>query len=255
MPDYPYSLDRTVLIRATPETVFRFFTDSARWATWWGADSTIDARPGGRVFIRHPGGVEASGEVLEVSEGERIVFTYGYASGVPMPPGASLVTITLEPDAAGTRLHLKNEFADAAAREAHVQGWRFQLSLFANVVANEVFAAAPATVDAWFGAWLLKDAGERDDVLARIVTPSIRFRDRYALLEGLPDLSAHIAASQRFMPGVALRRKGEVRQCQGTALAEWVAEGPDGALRMSGTSVFEISQDGRIDSVTGVAHA
>jgi hypothetical protein len=33
------------------------------------------------MLIRHPNGVEASGEVLEVLRPERIVFTYGYATG------------------------------------------------------------------------------------------------------------------------------------------------------------------------------
>ena len=41
-------LDRTVVIRARPETVFGFFTDSGRWAAWWGAGSTIDPQAGRR---------------------------------------------------------------------------------------------------------------------------------------------------------------------------------------------------------------
>jgi uncharacterized protein YndB with AHSA1/START domain len=253
MPELPYSLDRTVLIRATREIVFRYFTDSARWASWWGAGSTIDASPGGRVYIRHANGAEVSGEVLEVAAPERIVFTYGYASGQPMPPGASRVTIDLLPDAAGTRLHLSHEFGESNARDLHVQGWRFQLSLFSNVVSNEVCAGAQALIDAWYGVWEMKEAAERDEILARTVTAAIRFRDRYSLLEGVAEVTAHIAAAQRFMPGISLRRKGEIRQCQGTALCEWVAEGPDGAVRMSGSSVFELDQDGRIESVTGLA--
>src|SRR5580704_12221324 len=109
MSELPYHLDRTVAIEARPETVFRFFTDSARWAGWWGAGSTIDARPGGKVYIRHPGGVETLGEVLEVLPPERIAFTYGFASGKPIPPGGSRVTIRLGPAEAGTRLHLLHE--------------------------------------------------------------------------------------------------------------------------------------------------
>src|SRR4051812_42975729 len=146
----PYQVDRVVTIHATPETVFRFFTDSARWAGWWGAGSTIDATPGGKVYIRHPGGVESLGEVLEVIPPERIAFTYGFASGKPIPPGSSRVTIRLAPDEAGTRLHLIHEFPDAAARDEHVQGWRFQLSMFSNLVANEVYKDAANSVDTWF---------------------------------------------------------------------------------------------------------
>ena len=58
-----HRLERSIVIQARPETVFRFFTDSERWAKWWGAGSTIDARPGGKVLILHPGGVETLGEV------------------------------------------------------------------------------------------------------------------------------------------------------------------------------------------------
>jgi hypothetical protein len=54
------------------------------------------------------------------------------------------------------------------------------------------------------------------------------------------------------MPGVALRREGEARQCQGTALVDWVASGPDGAPRAKGTNVFELAPDGRIARVTGI---
>ena len=93
MPELPYHLDRAVVIKAKPETVFRFFTDSARWASWWGAGSTIDAKPGGKVYIRHPNGIETLGEVLQVRQPEGITFTYGFASGKPIPPGSSRVTI------------------------------------------------------------------------------------------------------------------------------------------------------------------
>jgi uncharacterized protein YndB with AHSA1/START domain len=257
MQDLPFQLTRTVVIRASQQTVFRFFTDSARWASWWGAGSTIDASVGGKVYIRHPNGIETVGEVLEVRDPERIVFTYGFVSGKPMPPGASRVTIRLEPGLdphdEGTRLHLLHEFAEAGPRDEHVQGWRFQLSLFGNVAANEAHAGAPNVVDAWYGAWVVADDDARQETLARIVTPGIQFRDRFSLLDGIGDLTAHIGASQRFMPGIALRRKGNVRHCQGTVLADWIAAGSDGIERMAGTSVFIFTPDGRIGSVTSVS--
>jgi uncharacterized protein YndB with AHSA1/START domain len=253
--ELPFQLDRTVVIRATPETVFRFFTDSARWAKWWGPGSTIDAAPGGKVYIRHQNGIESSGEVLEAHAPERIVFTYGFVSGKPMPPGASRVTIRLEPDAAGTRLHLLHEFAEAGPRDEHVQGWRFQLSLFGNAVANEAYASAQNIVDGWFAAWVIADERLREETLAKIVTPGIQFRDRFSLLDGIADLTAHIGASLRFMPGIGLHRKGNVRHCQGSVLADWVAKDNTGAERMTGSSVFLLSPDGRIDSVTGFTNS
>ena len=246
-----HQLHRTVVIQASPETVFRFFTDSVRWAKWWGAGSTIDARAGGKVFILHPGGVESLGEVLEVLPPDRIVFTYGFASGKPIPPGSSRVTIVLEAVAAGTRLHLLHELPDQAARDEHVQGWRFQLALFGNLVADEVFADAAGVVDGWFDAWAVTGDEARMEAFAKIAADTVNFRDRFSLLDGLTDLCTHAGAAQRFMPGVRMRRKGETRHCQGTVVADWVAQTDEGVERMSGTNVFMLGADGKIQSATG----
>ncbi len=249
----PDSLERTVVLEAPVATVFRFFTDTPRWAAWWGAGSAIDPRPGGAMKIVHPNVVEVSGEVLEVRPDERIVFTYGYASGKPMPPGASRVTVSLRAVEAGAELRLLHEFAGSAARDMHVQGWRFQLSLLANAVADEVHANAAGIADGWYAAWNISDAAERNRALAQAAADGVDFRDRYSLVEGLEDLSAHIGAAQRFMPGITLRRNGPVSHCQGTALVPWTAVSADGVERMSGTSVFRLGADGRIVAATSIA--
>ena len=251
----PHRLERSLLIQARRETVFRFFTDPARWASWWGPGSTIDARPGGRVVIKFPGNVEVNGEIIEIAPPQRLTFTYGYMAGTPIAPGASLVTITLA--AAGvngrdTRLHLTHAFSDAAVRDLHVQGWRYQFSLFANVVSNEVQADAASTIDAWLDAWSTADGASRAATLARIVDPAVRFRDRFSTVDGLDDLDVHLDAAQRFMPGLRMRRVGEVRQCQGIALADWIARSADGQERARGTNVFQLNADGRIEAVTGL---
>jgi uncharacterized protein YndB with AHSA1/START domain len=251
MTQLDHALDRTVIVRAPRAIVFSYFTDSARWARWWGEGSTIDPRPGGRVYLRYPGGVEASGEVLEIEPPRRLVYTIGFASGQPMPPGGSRVSIELEEIAAGTRLALRHEFADAAARDHHVQGWRYQLAVFANLVADDRSANAASTVDSWFAAWSQPDAGRRQALLRAVVTPEVRFRDRYSLVDGLADLEPHLAAVHVFMPGSRLERRGEVRHCQGTVLAEWTALGPQGEIGR-GVNVFTLDADGRIADVVGL---
>ena len=248
----PHRLDRTVLIQAPPATVFRYFTDSTRWAKWWGAGSTIDPRAGGAVYIRHPGNVESAGEVIEVTPHSRFVFTYGFVSGKPIAAGSSRVTIELRPEQGGTRLTLTHELDDAAARDEHVQGWRFQLSLFANVVSDEVMANAAAYTDLWFRAWAEPDAIACRAMLDEIAEADVRFQDRFSNLQGIDDVIPHIMAAQRFMPGLRLQRTGDVRQCQGTVLAEWTAVGIDGQPRGSGTNVFRFGPGGRIESVTGL---
>ena len=246
-----HTLERSIVIRAQREVVFRFFTDSARWAAWWGAGSTIDPQPGGRVFIRYPGGIEVSGEIVEIDEPERIVFTYGFVAGSPIPPGSSLVTIALERERAGTRVRLSHAFAEAQVRDEHVQGWRYQLSLFANAVADDAAASVPEIVDRWFAAWSEPDAAKRNAVLEDTVAADVSMRDRFSAIEGLPDLAAHLAAVHRFMPGMTLTRDGDVRQCQGTVLAAWTATGPDGKERGRGMNVFSLRPDGLIESVVG----
>jgi uncharacterized protein YndB with AHSA1/START domain len=247
-----HRLDRTIVIIAPREAVFRYFTDSSHWARWWGAGSTIDSRPGGKVYIKYPEGTEVAGEVIETSPPERIVFTYGYVSGNPIPVGGSRVTIHLAADHGATRLTLTHELGDAAVRDQHVQGWRYQLSLFSNVVADEVYSGAAAAIDEWFDAWAEPDAHVREAALGRIAAPDIRFHDRYSNIGGLPELLPHIAAAQHFMPGMRMKRTGDVRHCQGTVLADFAVVGPDGKERASGTNVFVFGPGGQIVTATGL---
>jgi uncharacterized protein YndB with AHSA1/START domain len=251
MTQLTHRLDRNIVIRARPDTVFGFFTDTPRWAGWWGAGSTIDARPGGRVLIRHPNGAEVSGEVLELHAPERIVFTYRQGGARTAQAEASRVTIHLHSHPQGTLLQLTHEFADASARDEHVQGWRFQLSLFANLIANAAHAGAATAVDRWFGAWSEPDTVARERTLATIVSTAIQFHDRFSCIDGDDDLRAHLAAVHRFMPGLRLERRGDVRQCQGQVLADWAAVGADGQERSRGTNLFVLDADGRVEGVTG----
>jgi uncharacterized protein YndB with AHSA1/START domain len=248
-----HQLDRTIVIGAAPAVVFRYFTDPVRWAAWWGAGSTIDPRPGGRVFVRYPNGVEALGEVVEIDAPSRIVFTYGYAAGTPVPPGASRVTIRLEPAPQGTRLHLVHELADAATRDAHVQGWRYQLSVFANLVADDQHGDGGRLVDEWFAAWNADDATRRASLEA-IGASDLRLQDRYSCVEGREEVALHVAAAHKFMPGLRLEREGPARHCQGMVLANWTATGPDGQPRARGTNVFVLGVDGKIEAITGFWH-
>ena len=248
-----FSLDRTIVIAARRATVFRFFTDPARFARWWGEGSTIDATVGGAVSIRYPDGSRASGVVRELVDGERIAFTYGYERpDRPIPPGGSLVTITLADEPSGTRLTLKHDVATAAARDEHVQGWRYMLSVFARVVSAEEHAGAHDAIARWYAAWNERDDGARRALLARTVSADVRFADPNGLTRGIDDLTGHIAGALRFMPGISLAARGAARVVHGVALADWAAVDDKGAVRMSGTSVFRFAPDGHIDEVIGV---
>ena len=248
-----HAVERDILIRARVQDVYRFFTDSERWASWWGAGSRIEPRTGGAVLIRYPNAATASGEVIEMVENRKVVFSYGYdAPGSAVPAGSSRVTITFESVAGGTQVRLRHDLADAKAAEEHVQGWRYQMAVFANVVSRDAHGGAQSFVDRFFAAWSEKDAARRRAELAAIASESVEFRDQHSCTSGIDDLSDHLGAAQRFMPGFELRRQGEIRACQGTLVVDWIAVGPDGAEKAKGSQVFDLGPDGRIARVIGL---
>ena len=136
-------------------------------------------------------------------------------------------------------------------RDEHVQGWRYQLSLFANVVSDEVHGDVGALVDAWFTMWSDADSTSRTPRLESLAIPGVRMHDRFSSVEGTDELTRHIAAAQRVMPGLRLQRDGNARHCQGVVIAAWTAVGPDGQPRGRGTNVFTLTPDGKVESVTG----
>jgi uncharacterized protein YndB with AHSA1/START domain len=249
MPEFKETLERRITICARPETVFRYFTDSDRFARWWGEGSRIDGRPGGEVLIRLPGGPSVKGEILEIEPPRRIVFTYQFAGGIPAD--GSLVTITLDGSEQGTVLNLRHAFSSAKIRDQHVQGWRFQLALFSKAVVEEGLAGVVERVDAWLRAWGDPDAGQRRALLESCATPGVVFRDAYSATEGRADLLAHLDAVQIFMPGVRLVRDGDVRLSHGTAIARWIANREDAAPLGRGINVYDLSPDGLLAKVVG----
>lgn len=251
--DLIHHLDREIDIRASPELVFEHFTDSSRWATWWGQGSSVDPTPGGRVLIRYPNGIEASGEVLEIEAPHRFVFSFGYTSGQPIAAGASRVSIELEEHGPGwTRLRLHHHFADPAVRDHHVQGWRYQLAVFSEVASAALVPNVTRALESWARAWSSDDDAERRALVLEAAAPDVAFRDRWSNLVGREDLLAQLAAVRRFMPGSRLELAGPVRACQGLALCDWVILGADGAETARGTNVATPDGRGRLLEVVGV---
>jgi uncharacterized protein YndB with AHSA1/START domain len=125
MPELNEYLDREITICARRETVFRYFTDSERFAKWWGQGSQIDARPGGAVTIRYPNAVTVTGEVKEIDPPSKIVFTYAYAGNIPSD--GSLVESCVTPeisfrDAFSATDGMEEMLANLEAVQIHMQG-------------------------------------------------------------------------------------------------------------------------------------
>ena len=252
MTDAP-EIVRSLEIRAPREIVFRYFTDAERWAAWWGEGSTVEPKPGGRVFIRYPNGATASGLVREIDPPGRFVFTFGNESPPgPIPPGGSTVTILLEESGRGTRLTLRHAGFPSGEIAGHfVQGWRYQLSVFSKVVTAEAHAGAADAADRWFAAWNESDPARRREALAACAAEDVAFCDDYGLLAGREDVSGQIAATRVYMPGLTLRRTGDPALSHGHALVRWEAVDESGAQRGSGANVFTFAPNGKIESVIG----
>jgi len=123
-------------IEAPLEVVRRFLVEPTRLAQWLATRAEIEPRPGGKVrleFARPDGSIDvATGEVVELSA-RRLVFTWGFAANPDLPPGASRVEISLEPDGAGTLVRLEHHGLPASQREAHDVGWQFFLGRLREV--------------------------------------------------------------------------------------------------------------------------
>jgi uncharacterized protein YndB with AHSA1/START domain len=247
--DRPHTLDREITICARRDTVFRYFTDSERFARWWGQGSTIEGRKGGSMFIRNPDGSTARGEVLEIDPPSRIVFTFANAG--ESTADASRVSVTLDENERGTVLKLHHAFRSAKIRDHFIQGWRYQLAVFSKVLAEENLPALAGRVDSYLQAWGDPDAETRRRLLTACATKAIVFRDAYSATDGLEELLAHLEAIQIHMPGMRLVREGDVRLSHGTAIAGWKAVGPDGSPKGQGTNVYDLSPDGLLARVVG----
>jgi uncharacterized protein YndB with AHSA1/START domain len=126
---------RQVRIAARPDIVFAHFTDPARMVRWKGAHAELDPRPGGAYRVDIHGNL-VRGEYVAVEPFTRVVFTWGWEGGGPVPPGSSTVEVLLRPDGDGTLLTLRHTGLPDAARAAHTDGWDHYLPRLAETAAG-----------------------------------------------------------------------------------------------------------------------
>lgn len=124
------SLVRT--IKAPPEKVFAAWTEPKTLKKWMSptkemevAVAETDLRVGGsyRTVMREPDGKEhrVCGIYKVIEKSKKIAFTWGWDGS---PDAATLVTVELRKNGAGTELTLTHsKFADDKTRDMHNQGW------------------------------------------------------------------------------------------------------------------------------------
>lgn len=112
-----------IVIAASPETIFEFFTDPEKMTRWKGRTADLDPRPGGIYKVDMSGTNVALGEFVELVPHERIVFTWGWEGQGEVPPGSSTVEVTLTPEEGKTRVRLVHRDLPQETREQHDAGW------------------------------------------------------------------------------------------------------------------------------------
>ena len=142
----PNVVEVQVQLRATPDVVFPYLTESDRYARWQGIRAELDARPGGVFRVWMDADTVASGEYVEVEPHRRVVFTWGWEGSEAVPPGSTTVECDLEPDGDTTTLTLRHSgLPDGESAAMHDEGWRLFTSRLATVAAGGDPGPMPAS--------------------------------------------------------------------------------------------------------------
>jgi uncharacterized protein YndB with AHSA1/START domain len=136
MSEHRVTVERTVFIDASPETVFGFLVDPAFMAQWIGSCHTLDAKPGGIFRVEFDSGYIALGTFTEVIPHRRVVFTWGWESGegslASLKPGSSVVVIELEEQKGGTLLRLRHSGLPEDQAPCFGEHWSRYLGILAG---------------------------------------------------------------------------------------------------------------------------
>jgi uncharacterized protein YndB with AHSA1/START domain len=133
--------------RATPEMVFRAFTEPALLSRWFSPSADIpvevlafDLVVGGRYRIAYRLDEHAvttvTGAFREITTPMRLVFTWTWEPPDPHAGIDTLVTIDIASRGPLTELTVRHEqFPDDASRDRHDDGWRTTLDRLDEVLA------------------------------------------------------------------------------------------------------------------------
>ena len=140
-----HELVMTRIIDAPRSLVFKAWTQPEHLARWWGPRGfthigcQMDVRVGGayRFGMRSPEGTEhwKRGVYREITQPERIVFTFAWEKPDGSLGQELLTTVTLDEQGAKTRLTLRQTGFDTTEwRDDHGRGWTSTLDRFAEYV-------------------------------------------------------------------------------------------------------------------------
>ncbi len=142
----------TALLPVSPDEAFALITEPERLRRWQTVSAYVDLRAGGSYrWVVVPGQV-AAGTFQEIEPGKRVVFGWGWEGNEALPPDASMVTVTIEPDGEGSKVTLSHAGLDEQQEKGHAEGWDHYLERLTTLattgdVGQDEWAWAPEHLD------------------------------------------------------------------------------------------------------------
>jgi uncharacterized protein YndB with AHSA1/START domain len=129
-------VEREVVIAAPGDVVWACWTDPVRVVRWMGRTASIDLVPGGAIRIEDGNGAVMVGEILEVDQPRRLVFTWGWEDPAEtIRPGGSRVEVELDELPEGTRVRVRHHGLPPAEATGHAEGWDYFLGRLGEAAA------------------------------------------------------------------------------------------------------------------------
>ena len=257
--------EKSVLVPLGADETFALITQPDRLRRWKAITARVDLRAGGGYRWTIIPGHSACGTFTEVEPGRRVVFTWGWEGDAALPPGASTVTITLEPAEGGTIVRLVHDGLTGEQAAMHGEGWTHYLGRLVEAGARgdagaDEWAAVPPDPDAIA-------AAEATLAVCQLVLRGVAEAD-YDRATVCPEFSVaqladHLigsvtfvggAASAQFPPTAATALEARLAAAAQPALEAWNHRGLDGTVKV-GSSEMPAAAALGILSVEFLVHA
>lgn len=206
------AFEKSVLVPLNADDTFALITEPDRLRRWQVITARVDLRAGGDYRWTIVPGNSAAGTFTEVEPGRRVVFTWGWEGSAELPPGASSVTITLEPADGGTLVHLVHDGLTGEQAASHAEGWNHYLGRLVKAATD-----GDAGADEW------GVVAEPGPITAAEATLAVCQR----VLRGLPEADCHrpTVCTEYDVTQLADHLIGSVTSLAAAAGGEAAAEG------------------------------
>lgn len=135
--------DRTVFLPIDADSAFDLVTQPERLRRWCTVSARVDLKLGGEFRWTITPRNNAMGNFTEIEPGKSVSFTFGWVSDPTLQPGASKVTITMEPVEGGTNVRLLHEGLTEEQEVGHAEGWNHFLDRLVQYVTSGKASADP----------------------------------------------------------------------------------------------------------------